>query len=206
MKTTLPTESLSPSNSEAILRRARSMIGERLNYVLGAGGRNPRALTPASTITVGGLERTGCDCSGFVAWVLGYDRYQPDDFDYMGGWISTDGMLGKWDKTKECWTPDPDWFELLEAPTPGCLVVYGAVDLDHDGQKERIGHVGIVSHCDPVWSHTTNRVIHCSAQRVKPGFAVQETNGEVWKRAALVRGRHHKRFEAVFLRPLKVVA
>ena len=51
---------------DEILTRARSAIGHGITYHLGHGGLHPADALPS---------RDGqCDCSGFVAWVLGRSR------------------------------------------------------------------------------------------------------------------------------------
>jgi len=63
--------------------RAISVIGRGV-YRLGRGGRDPLAPTP--------FDAAGeSDCSGYAAWCLGLDRYQPGEI--TGGWISTDAIV-----------------------------------------------------------------------------------------------------------------
>jgi hypothetical protein len=173
-----------PTCSLEAVRRARLMIDHRphppsnvpaslraIGYKLGAGGKDPNAPHPATWHEA--LRRWVCDCSGFTAWALGFDRYQPARFPEE--WINTDSMIADAER-------GGDWFEILAAPDLGCLVVYDA------GRK--VGHVGLV--VDPLpaeWdpehpSWDLVRVVHCSSSNARNhGGAIQETS------AALFRGR-----------------
>lgn len=179
--------------------RAKSMIGAPIPYVLGAGGRNPMATTPIGKRD----DRRGCDCVGFTAWCSGFDRFQKT-FPYFGGWINTDSSLGKWNADLGKWEPAEKWFMLLERPCIGCWIVYPSVDIDHDGDRDRIGHVGIVTSVEKEWSWQTTRVVHCSssASKATRGRAVQESDALLWGRARTYRGRTSPRFGAAFLAPL----
>jgi hypothetical protein len=48
-----------------LLKRARSALGKKVKYRLGAGGIDPKSPTPASV-------DNACDCSGFRLLVLGH--------------------------------------------------------------------------------------------------------------------------------------
>lgn len=149
------------------LTRARSQIG-KLRYVLGKGGRDPEAKSP-------GDATAACDCSGFVCWALGFDRYQPGFAGY--DWVSTDSMVAMARK------PDNGWFEEVSVPRPGDLVVYPGIY--KGGKRVRVGHVGIVSEVPAEWHSPAPfewlRVIHCSAgNQRRTKAAVQETSGAPW--------------------------
>lgn len=187
-----------------IVRKARSLIGKPCKYLLGGGGRDPHASHPATRVydSQGRLLGVGSDCIGFVAWASGFDRFQRA-FPYYGGWINCDSALGRWDGLQ--WQPAPGWFTWLPAPEVGCWIVYPSVDLNHDGHRDRIGHVAIVSEVAAKgWSWSTTKVVHCSySQSVRTdGKAVAETTAEIWGRAELFRGQKHKRWGAAFLRPV----
>lgn len=191
--------SLTPDEA---VRRAKSMVGAPIGYVLGCGGRNPKSNTPATTREFGTEQRTGCDCVGFTAWSSGFDRFR-HDFPYYGGWINTDSALGQWDG--HTWHPAPGWFELLAAPEPGAWVCYPSIDLDHDGQRDRIGHVGIVSDASgwttAKWAGV--KVVQCSSSASRrTGRAIVETDATLWGMAEWFQGQHEQRWRAAFLRPL----
>jgi len=188
--------------ADAVIGRARSMLGRPIAYVLGCGGRNPGAATPETTRTFpGGTKRTGSDCIGFVAWCSGFDRFN-ESFPLYGGWINTDSSLGVWNGTR--WNPIDRFFRLVTTPVAGCWVVYPSIDLDHDGKRDRIGHVGIVSDVSGWESRKWDgiKVIHCSAVAYrKTGSAIIETAGTIWGRASSYRGHQSARWGAAFLVP-----
>lgn len=179
--------------------RAKAMIDAPVPYVLGAGGRNPMATTPIGMRD----KRRGCDCVGFTSWCSGFDRFQKD-FPFYGGWINTDSSLGKWNATTGQWEPAEGWFLRLEKPVIGCWIVYPSIDIDNDGDRDRIGHVGIVTEHAKEWSWATTRVVHCSssASRARNGRAIQESDAALWGRARTYRGRSAPRYAAAFLAPL----
>lgn len=191
------------SKAEMAIRRARSMLGVHMPYILGGGGRSPAAATPATTVYRAGKRiGRGSDCMGFVAWCCGFDRFQ-HDFPFYGGWINCDSMLGAW--KNETWHPAEGFFELLSRPEPGCLVVYPSIDIDHDGKRDRIGHVALVESCtEGMWSWQTTQVIHCAstASRDTGGKSVAQTDATLWGRAGTYRGSAKGRWKAAFLRPL----
>lgn len=175
------------------LHRAASCVGQG-RYVLGAGGRDPDA--PAPWTRRG--ARYGSDCVGFVLWCWGLDRYQPATFPLYGGWINTDSAL-------QSVRTSGQWFELVEggrAVEPGDLLVFPSVDLDHDGSRDRIGHVGLVSHVPYLWDGDVGdlRVIHCAASgRV----AVRESSGAPWAGRDAFRGRRDPRWQSRVLRVVR---
>jgi cell wall-associated NlpC family hydrolase len=155
--------------NDDILRRAISAIGKGTIYVLGKGGRKPIAELP-------GDSEKRCDCSGFVSWCVGLDRYQPRSSlykKYNGGWISTDAIVFDAKRPKS----ESGYFTRVEIPTPGDIIVYG----DKDGRQ---GHTGIVSAVrdfenDPKWAGL--KVIHCSSGNYKKTKdAIRETGAEVF--------------------------
>lgn len=196
---------------EGVVERARSMIAFRpqppvahsksrakpIQYRLRGGfngGKDPFAQHPGSWSppdnqkmpwSSGGAWT--CDCSGFVSWCLGIDRYQPE-FPHYGGWVSTDSIL------MDARTGG-DWFEEIPAPELGCVVVYGGAR--RKGKRIRVGHVGLVvdplpAEWDKNWSDL--RVIHCSSGNGRRfGQAVWETDGRIWsKHGRLVRAKFLK--------------
>lgn len=151
-----------------ILARARSAIGHETYYKLAKGGR-------ARFWTTGGWrdEKLRCDCSGFVAWCCGTDRYRPDIPFYKraaGGWISTTSMVRDANSPRNA----TGLFTRVDVPMPGDVVVYG----DKGGTQ---GHCGIVSDVldhkrASVWQLIS--VIHCAPGNYRrTGDAIQETSG-----------------------------
>lgn len=154
-----------PTDSPALIDRARSVVKSAILYKLGSGGMFPADNIP----TKDGL----CDCSGFVCWVLKLSRQTTIPFyKQFGGWIFTDSMVADVNSFAGI-------FEKINLPEPGCMVVFGA------GNK--IGHVGIVSE---VANGTMKKVIHCSSGNSKNlGAAIQETTPAVFNRPDTVWGR-----------------
>ncbi len=144
--------------------RALSQVGKG-KYGLGKGGRNPYALTPF----VAGV----CDCSGFVAWCLGYDRVQ-DLGEDTETWYSTTEMVA------DAMTKPYLMFRkvgLREKVREGDVIVYPA------GNGRKYGHVGVITGVLPGfkrlaegwWAHL--EVTHCTT-----GYktAIVTTNALLW--------------------------
>jgi hypothetical protein len=125
--------------------QARSAIGKGVRYGLGCGGLHPEDALPAREILhtphgspVAVLAKW-CDCSGFIAWVVGRSRKPDSKFKW---WLSTDSIVSDAKGNKVL-------FDLLPHAEIGCLAVYP----DHAGEQ---GHVALV--VDPN-KHT---IIDCS--------------------------------------------
>lgn len=123
--------------------RALEVCGRGIRYRLGHGGTHPRDEFPT---------RDGwCDCSGFIAWLLGLNRMPKPGRPW---WIETtniyrDAMSGKAHST----------FVRLSGPQAGCLVVYP--DKFVLGKKVREGHIGLVVSDDGARFET----IDCAADK-----------------------------------------
>jgi len=161
------------SSRAAVLARARSAIGNGVVYVLGAGGRTPGSTSPAARITSEAGVAAGCDCSGFVAWCLGVDRYLPTWLPhYLGGeWFETTAVFRD-AKSPYGFVSEVPWAAAL----PGDVIVYGdhrdAAGVTHEG------HIGLVSE---VTENGPVSVIHCSLGNFhKTGDAIQETDPSVF--------------------------
>ena len=138
-----------------IVERALSACGEG-KYVLGKGGRNPQADSP--------LQDGACDCSGFVAWCIGLDRYQPGKV-AGGDWIETSAMVRDANYDRNLFVP-------MNERRPGYILVWG----DKNGRQ---GHTGIISAVDAHGKVT--RVIHCSSGNYRTkGVAIAETDPGVF--------------------------
>ncbi len=133
---------------DQILARARSVRDRGICYGLGKGGLHPLDPLPCrlSAKLVNGLNVNAlwCDCSGFIAWVIGRDRRPSGVFDL---WLSTDSIFADAKGKRTLFSPTPH-------AVPGCIAVY-ADWRDSDGQHHE-GHVAIVS--DPA----KHLVIDCS--------------------------------------------
>lgn len=146
-------------NTDQIVRRARSAIGEGCRYKLGKGGKKPNGPVPWDSAKY-------CDCSGFTSWVLKLDRKTDHPFykNQNGGWINTTAM---WlDGMKPV-----GFFERLDRAILGALLVYPGV-----GSKK--GHCGVISKV--AIDGTIESVIHCSKTNdSRYGDAIQENDAPI---------------------------
>jgi len=111
-----------------LLKRARSALGKKVKYRLGAGGIDPKSPTPASV-------DNACDCSGFVCWCLGISRKtdHPLYVRFNGGWINTDAIVHDANQPT-------GFFRKIDEPKVGCLIVFPSKK-----PRRPYGHVGIVT-------------------------------------------------------------
>lgn len=155
----------------AAIARARSAIGHRTAYRLGKGGMNPSSPVPWDA-------SGGCDCSGFIAWVLGISRLSDTPWykKFNGGWIETTAIV------RDARTPFGFFDEVpWEEARPGMIVVYG----DDNGHQ---GHVGMVTRFKR--GGGPHRVIHCSSGNYKrTGDAIQETEPTAFTRGHAIIAR-----------------
>ena len=153
-----------PMTRTEAVARARSQAGKRIKYSLSRGGKYPD-------------EPIGdrCDCSGFTAWCLGFDRLQPNGFESRGGYASTDAMLHDAAHAQQ-------YFEEVVEPLPGDLVVYGSKYTN--GKRVAVGHCGVVVSVAQDGRNAWERakVIDCASRHYKRlGFAVAEApDGRLW--------------------------
>lgn len=146
--------------------RALSACDMHIEYRLGKGGMKPNDPVPHDS-------EQGCDCSGFVAWVLGISRQCAR---IPGGWIETTLVWKDARGTRKV-------FEQVSTPMPGDLIVYPdkSYTVTEGGQrtrKTRQGHIGVVTR---VAGGKVTRVVHCSAGNFRrTGRAVQETDAKVF--------------------------
>jgi hypothetical protein len=147
------------------------------------GGRDPNAEHPGTWAPDWGVWC--CDCAGFTAWCLGHDRYQKGKFEPYGGWINTDSMIMNAEKfagTKKA------WFELLDEPEPGCLLVTRSTY--KDGKRAKVGHVGICAAVLGAWAGDYDSImaIDCSSSASKKKkMAITVKTGKTWRRGVFLR-------------------
>lgn len=163
---------------------ARALSPAVLNhgvYRLGKGGRRPLALMP--------FDADGyLDCSGYVSWCLGLDRYQPGRIG--GDWISTDTIVRDVTGPRAMFAPVPAAFagsRLFVGVRPGDLVVYAGRVVA--GVRVAIGHVGVVVEAPhPLGESAIGecRVAHCAASRNPAGGAVRVSDGRPWAARGIV--------------------
>jgi len=160
------------------VRRARQYLGKGL-YCLGAGCKDAKADDPWTGCAKPKLHshankgRVFSDCSGFVDFLHGWDRNDP-----VYGWRYCDSLFR--DGKKQVPGDLGDEVPITEA-REGDLVINRSVDTDGDGDRDIIGHIGIVSRRGKTWREI--RVIHCAS--LGP-FAVRESDGKIWERRGIV--------------------
>lgn len=136
----------------AVMARAHSSLNQGTRYKLGKGGMSPSGGTPAA----GGY----CDCTGFVAWCLGFSRKLNERFylEFNGGWFETTAV----------WTDIDSPVGIFEtsARKTGAVLVYP----DSSGRQ---GHIDLLI--------DTKHVVHCSSGNdAQFGDAVQVTKLDVF--------------------------
>jgi len=117
---------LDAAKVEGLLSRARSALGLGIAYGLGRGGTDPTRSRPDHN----GL----CDCSGFMAWVVGLSRRKNEN--PLGRWFETTNVYNdaKMPSRGKLFTP-------LERPQIGSIAVY-------PDRATRQGHMGLVTQVD----------------------------------------------------------
>ena len=150
--------------------RALSMVGKG-RYELGTGGRKPTNATPFSASRRGQPGNVWSDCSGFVAWALGYDRVQNLGLD-TEVWYSCEEII-------EDARNRGDMFDLVGGEVKvGDIIVYGPKG------KMKWGHIGVVTKIlpgfvrfsDDGWKYL--EITHCSTGN--GGVAVRTSNAKLW--------------------------
>lgn len=172
-------------------RALAALAGPRAYYCLGAGGRKGKILGDyvpregeAALLTKQRRARGSvyADCSGAIAGVLGLDRRIPD-YARSWGYFSTDGVLAD--------AQDPAvelvaFAKIGEGARPWeFLVVYGSADRDGDGDRDVIGHIGIIAKVPEGWVYTGSASLraltiwHCAASTAATG-AIRLSDGQPW--------------------------
>lgn len=197
---------LSLTASDAVARASsickKVKDGAAAYYKLGTGGRNPGVNSPLNALGQ-------ADCSGFVAWACGYDRFQG----YHGSrerWVNTDAILyaaypeAVEDGFENEAALDPDtsgngkmvgMFRRIgkqDPIKPGDILVYGSTRV---GGERRPGHTGIIVdvHDDFVrggdlwW--TNLGVAHCApsnSRKLGSGHAIAVTSAAAWRKKGYI--------------------
>lgn len=148
---------------QQVVERARSACGKGIHYKLGAGGRDPHRPLPAAD----GL----CDCSGFVAWCLGIDRFIPNallpHLPDGGDWFETTAVYRD-ARSPFGFVDEVPW----RAAQIGDLVVW-----PDRGRKQ--GHIGIVTMVSTAGEGPV-LVVHCSVGNDRKGDAIAETSSDIF--------------------------
>lgn len=146
-------------------------------YELACGGRNPANPSPFARSKKGKPGTQYADCSGFVAWCLGYDRVQG-----LGTskeeWYSTTEQLDDALKPGGLFTK----LTLTAVVEPGDVIVYPA-GVDPKGKKHKYGHVGIITRVNPDFVRLGDKwwtklwITHCSTGG---DSAIRTSNAKLW--------------------------
>lgn len=164
----LPKPPGAPSGTKMVPLRYRLKAGFN-------GGKDPLAAHPGMPSY--GDRTWTADCFGFVAWALGFDRYQVVRFPLSGGWLNTDSAVEDAKGRQRFFAP-------VAVPKPGDIVVYG-----RGGGS--VGHVGLVTTVPAEWDGDFAKVgvVHCSGGHDrKLGYAIAEDNAKIWaKRGMFLR-------------------
>jgi len=156
---------------------AAPTIYYRLDYP--NGGADPEAADPAARWSHPGstFVNVTADCMAGAAWCAGFDRYQPVRFKHIyDGYINCDSIRLDIAGPGAC-------FERLDAPEPGCMILYGSLDYDGDGRRDRVGHIGTVTDVPAAWRPDDRAcwkalgVVDIAARK---GRANARTTGDVW--------------------------
>jgi hypothetical protein len=168
---------------EELLARARRGIGKDIGYALGA--------TPGLGAELPEDDNGNSDCSGFVAWCLGFKKFQPA-LGFLkrvnGGWLNTDGIFADLREPTGLFAPCE--------PREGAVIVYPsrvyalALNLVGAKQNPKIGHIGIVSRV-AVNGRDVLKVIHCSSGNARlTGCSIAETDASVFRVGVVGFGLH----------------
>jgi cell wall-associated NlpC family hydrolase len=161
------------SRGAGYARRARAWVGKG-RYHLG-GGADGDSPTPLDA-------RGESECSRFVFWAWRKKKRLPRGVT-MGGYseANTTAMVADALGAQNVVELVPVGDDVL----PGDAVVYPGVDTDGDGDRDGIGHTGVVVQVPKGWQYTGPaslghlRVVHCNAG---PAPAIDETGGQPWAR------------------------
>lgn len=166
-------------NQEEVVNRALGCVGAPgVHYHLEYpnGGTDPLAPMPCDQHT------GGCDCSGFDAWVQGFDR------DFLDGMSKTldgyDGYCNVNSKIEEA-LKEGKLFSVIERENaqPGDMVVgFNPGKIGHEGTIVFVGTPGTIKRDG---FYKAIQVVHCSPSNLKqPGntnkSAVWKTDGRIW--------------------------
>ncbi|MGE3453691.1 MAG: hypothetical protein AB7O24_01130 [Kofleriaceae bacterium] len=104
------------------------------------GGFDPCAPDPFARWSFPGktFVNVTCECIAAAMWIQGVSRKCPDHFPLWGGRMNCDSIRMEAATTARCWL-------RLERPEVGCVIVYGSVDQDRDGQRDRTGHIMVAT-------------------------------------------------------------
>lgn len=157
---------------DQVVLRAHSAIGHATPYKLGAGGRDPFSKLP------GNGTDFACDCSGFVAWAFGVDRYLPNgEIPHLlgGDWLETSNVYRD--------ALSPYGFAAIipwSDARPADVLVYP----DREGRQ---GHIGVISKIN---GFGADRVIHCSLGNWNEYHdAIRETDAVGFQRHGAITAR-----------------
>jgi hypothetical protein len=188
----------------AATRATQAAAANRTAYRLGAGGKDPSRSGPNDSAGES-------DCVGFACWASGIDRFQEVDFPYWGGWINTDSAIESAKDKRHHATIPAISFKLLgtyDVIETGDWILFNSIDEDHDGKRDRVGHVGVVVDRSGYATgsvFSAIKIAHCSpANHVHGDDAIAITGPETFafgSNRTEFRGKVYPTKGTVFVRP-----
>lgn len=177
-----------PCSAAEAVQRARRLVGNGGQYVLGTGDYKPQTIG-GNLVDVPWTERhglIGSDCAGFaISWCYKLPRHRPG-YNH-GPWATVSDDLNC-NSALEDAQHARELFLVTDTPAPGVLLVYPTITLlGSDGASHQfIGHVGIVLGCgrvttwDPHAPHYEQLdIAQCKGPNGRSP-AVVATDGSVW--------------------------
>lgn len=171
---------------DRVVRLTRDVVAGKQScyYDLGRGGTTPRADVPWD-------EKHRLDCTGWLAYGLGYDRYNPLA---KGRYLNSTEIVrqGMTEGAKLC-----DWFDLIPSSRPVLpmdVIVFGWFDRDGDGDDDP-GHGGIITSVSPTFVRHEPRwwegleVSDCSPSnsgKNGKGRALAFKNAAIWRKRGVI--------------------
>lgn len=157
---------------QAHIDRARRAVANcgNITYKMGQGGTEPADPCPS---------RNGkCDCTGFISWVLGIDRFQGDKkkwFSKFLPWVETTAIY------KDATGPQRVFVKIPE-PVEGCMVVFPDKWMGLSS-----GHIGLVTRIVKTDGKLYLTGIDCSSGSSKKyGKAIMERDFALFTRLKAV--------------------
>lgn len=168
-----------PTTPQEAVARALLHVG-RGHWDLGGGA----PYTAESPFSITGNPKPGrVDCSGFGAWCLRYLR---------GPW-NTDAIIRDARGQTKRWR----LVARSERVRPSDVIIMPGLDRDGDGDRDIIGHYGVIVGVDPDFVRGGRewwqllQVCHASSRRQSELGAIRVTDATIWAgRSYIIRALH----------------
>jgi hypothetical protein len=173
-----------PCNANEAVNRARRIVGDGGQYILGTGDYWPHTQA-GNTVDLPWTAKKGLwgtDCSGFAvcyAWKL---RRSRPGFN-RGSWSTVSDDINT-DSVFEDATHLRELGEVVDTPRPGDLLLYPGVR--RDGRRILVGHVSLIERVPAEWDASNPQYdLLTVIQSYGPNGrkpAVRRTDGSIWDR------------------------